>query len=274
MDTYRQEFVLSDRDENVAFCSGNNRYAVWKDDGSNERREAKMIISVSKMISDYLYNPFQPIDFTLRKSACIQKLVKAEISERLKADRVSSIDLDADFERKCEEKHGLGERASSGDIEELKQKALVIFRAFREFYESGPEDVVIPLQKDFIKSDYSIWADINLKGDTNTKSLCGTISSIYWNNKDDRHVGMVSWNTSVNIESPIEVTNERSPFLGTERTLLQKSECESHIRASILETKYDLKVTANIVHLGDGYRIYPVNDWRKCPCCSVFQFFY
>lgn len=269
MEKYRQVFVLSDRDDKIAFCSGNSKYAVWKDADLSERKNT---ISISKMISYYLYNPFQPFEFALRKSACIQKLVKAEISERLDLNRVDRVDLDAEFEKKCKEKHGLGERALPGDIEELKEMALVLFRAFREFFESGPVEIVRPLRTNFIKSDYSIWADIILKDDENTKCLCGTISTIYWIDEKEKRVGIVSWNTSENIESPVRIENGQSPFFGFQRTLLQKSGCESHLRAAILEKKYGLTVDANIIHLAKGNQIYPVNDWKECECRSVYKF--
>lgn len=154
--------------------------------------------------------------------------------------------------------------------------ALRRFELFRSFYGSKPRAEKLRLLKapfatGFIKSDCSIWADIKL--DESLKCLCGTIDATYQIDKGKKHIGIISWNTSECIELPIAITNEKSPFFHSQRTLLQKLQCQSHLQAAILESKYDVTVTANIIHLrDDDFDVHPVDDWRNCECVSLFEF--
>lgn len=274
MERYRQSFVFSERDSKIAHSRGNHKYAVWIDDLPT--RNPNSTISVSKFFNEYLSDPLEDFHLEIRKSIRINSFVTSEISKRLTEKSVYDANLDEEFRQRCRERHGLGENVEDFHVDKLQEMTLERFKTFRLFYQSdfrgeSFRSLQAPLASGFVKSDYSIWADIQLPA--GLKCLCGTIDAAYWIDQSRNHIGIIDWNTSESIERPIPVTNQTSPFFNSERTLLQKSQCKSHLYAAILETKYGLTVTANIVHLrDDDFVIYPVGNWNSCACVGLFQF--
>ena len=259
MEQHRQSFVFSDRDEKIA--RSGNHVAIWEND---ERIEKVKIISIPQYMDKYLYDPFQPDGYGmgLKKANSTKRKVSGEISKRLRNGTVGDVGLDAEFARECEEKHGLGRERTNADVNELQQNALNRFNAFRLFHQSSNAEM---LRANFKKSDYSIWADINLNGEA--KYLHGSIDVAYWIDENARHVGIINWYVSENIDMEIFTELQTSPFFGTRRTILQKQQCKLHLLSSILETKYDLTVTAYIVHLkNENYDIHVSDDWNSCSC--------
>lgn len=273
MEKYRQSNVLSIRDVAIGYCKGNHRYAVWEDD-SNKKENT---ISVLKIIDEHLYFYYAHTPFSVRKEMRLKFLVTGEISERIEQKNVDVISLDEMFMEKCGKNHGLGPTVDSECIDELKEMAYNRFKALRSFYTAHPNSEKLrslqpPFAANFIKSDYSVWADIELNG--SRKCLCGTIDAIYWIDKSEKHVGIISWNTFEHFETPMEIQHEQSPFFPGSRTLLQRRQCQSHLHAAILEIKYGFIVTANIVNLkDDGFDIDRVTNWRACQCWnnSLFE---
>lgn len=272
MEKKRQNFVLSDRDESIARSA--NHVAIWINDLRIGKED---LISIPKYLKNHLYGSFELdfFDMELLKANSKTRLVGSEIVKRLneKEITVENTELDDEFVKECEKNHGLGE-GKPCDVEESKQNALKCFQAFRLFYESeNAEDFRGNFKENFKKSNYSIWADINLNNEV--KYLYGRIDAVYWINETEKHVGIISWCMAEHIDTDKHITLETSPFFDEiPRTLLQKKECESHLFSSILETKYDLKkVTAYIVHLkNENYDIHEVDDWKKCKCVSLFEF--
>lgn len=213
----------------------------------------------------------------IRIAKNLKSLVTSEISRRLEEQSVDTVGLDAAFMERCEERHGLGRNIERHHVDQLKVMALKRFEAFRMFYGLDPgaenlRSLEAPFASGFIKSDYSIWADIIIKQNCVEQYLCGTLDAAYWINESANKIGLIIWNTSDNIESSIRIMNRKSPFSNSDRTLLQRCKCQSHLLASILETKYNFTVTANIVHLRDhNFVICPVEDWRNCECVSLFE---
>lgn len=226
MENYRQSYLFSERDSRIAYCKGNGHHAVWENDSITKKENT---ISVSKLLDLYLFSC--DIDFTslsVRKSKNITSLVTTEILERLQQKNVDDVGLDGLFERKCEEKHGLGPNCDADDVAEVREMALNCFRSFRSFYDPNAESLrslQTHFAQNFIESEYSIWADIKL--DENLKCLCGTIDAIYWINKDKKHVGIITWNIS-----------KRGKPIMHEGLPLQRRKCQLHLYASILVTKY------------------------------------
>lgn len=257
MEDYQQSRIFSERDNKIAYCRGNHHYAVWENDLKTKKKNT---ITVSNLLNGY-FN-FCDINFAaphVRKSKSVRFLVTSEILERLQQNNVRDDGLDEHFARKYEEKHGLGPDCDAADVAEVIRMASNCFQSFRSFYECDPN-----FAENFIKSEYSIWADIQLKLNENLKCLCGTIDAIYWIDKSKNHVGIIDWNTS-----------EHSEHSEDEHEGSQWRKCRSHLHASILETKYGLTVTANIVNLkGSGFDVNPVKAWKDCKkeCVKLFKF--
>lgn len=262
MESNRQNFVFSNRDKQIA--RSHHKVKIWEDDLKTIKKNQ---ISIPQYMGRYLYDSFfdpRMVSMVSKKAKSLTHLVTTEISRRLANPELIKVNDLAQAFRGYND--GLGNEKMPCDVNELIQNAIDNFGRFRSFYEQ--DDL---FSTHFMKSNYSMWSDIRLSNET--KCLYGKVDAAYWINEQQRRVGIINWCTSGNLDAEIRIEIRESPFFGSHRTVFQKKQCDLHLCASILETNYDLTVSAYIVNLkSENYDKISVNNWRECQCVSLFEF--
>lgn len=238
-------FILSERERDIEFEPINHVYTI---------KGVKHYKSVSKVLSDHLYDPFKEgnvssairftWDWIRERGTAIHLAIENYLNGvdnppctfEWTKDRVFTAEQEDKFQKQVDE-----------SFEVMREHIEVLFKGLT-----------------FLASEYKIYGKLPMTGDV---EIPGMIDALY--QRAPGEVVIVDWKTNSSMFSyPKTIENPKSPFLYTKKTKLDRYFCQLHIYKYILEQYYNVKVVMMIIfhyspESGTVTLSIPIN---KCDC--------